>query len=261
MLAPATAALQAAARNSLVVACRSWALRLTRSGSATTTSAVSPTSSSTGTMRSTSTGASDSMPSTAIPAASLVEHVGDPGQLLGQRGGAVADLVGQQDLAARRCPQPVGRHLEAALVGDREPPDLLDGVTPELDPQRMVVGGREHVEDPAAHGELAAPLDHVGARVGRVHQRLDDGLEVGILTSAQRDRGELAQAGDHRLEERPDRHHDHPQRATGALGVRVGEPAEHGQPTRHGVAAGRETLVRERLPRRQDGDRVGVLGA
>ena len=90
---------------------------------------------------------------------------------------ALADRVGQQDLAAGRGPQPVLGDLEAALVGDLEPADLLDRVAPELDADRVVLGGREDVEDAAAHGELAAPLDQVGAGVGRGREVLDDLLE------------------------------------------------------------------------------------
>jgi hypothetical protein len=32
-------------------------------------------------------------------------------------------------------------NLEAALVRNLEPADLLDGVTPELDPERVLLGG------------------------------------------------------------------------------------------------------------------------
>ena len=116
----------------------------------------SGTRSSTGTMRSTSTGASDSMPSTAMPSASLSSMSTAPGSCGDQLGRARAHRVGEQDLAARRRPQAVVGDLQAALVGDGEPADLLDVVAPELDPQRVVLGGREDVEDAAAHRELAA---------------------------------------------------------------------------------------------------------
>ena len=69
--------------------------------------------------------------------------------------------------------RPCSADLQRALVGDREPADLLDRVAPELDPQRVVLGRREDVEDAAADGELAAPLDHVDAGVGGADERLD----------------------------------------------------------------------------------------
>ena len=56
------------------------------------------------------------------------------------------------------------------LVGDREGAQLLDLVAEELDAHGVVGRGREHVEDAAAHGELAAAGDHVDARVGEVDE-------------------------------------------------------------------------------------------
>ena len=80
--------------------------------------------------------------------------------LAAELGGAGAHVVGQQQLAARRRPQPrLGG--DGALVGDGERPDLLDLVTPELHPQRVLLGRREDVDDAAADGELAATLDQV----------------------------------------------------------------------------------------------------
>ena len=46
------------------------------------------------------------------------------------------------------------------------PRDLLDLVAEELDADGVVGGGREHVEDAAAHLELATTGDHVDPRVG-----------------------------------------------------------------------------------------------
>ena len=104
-------------------------------------------------------------------------------------------LVGEQQLAARRRPQAVLGDLEGALVGDLEPADLLDGVAPELDPQRVLLGRREDVEDAAADGELAALLDQVDPGVGRRRQPLDDVVEVDLVAGAQLDRLEVAEAG------------------------------------------------------------------
>ena len=63
----------------------------------------------------------------------LVQHLGQLGVLLGQVAGPGPDVVGQQQFAAGRRPQPVGL-LQGALVGDREGADLLDLVAPELHP-------------------------------------------------------------------------------------------------------------------------------
>ena len=186
----------------------------------------------------------------------LVEHVRGTGQLRDQLERPRAHGVRQQDLAARRRPHAVVGHLEAALVRDGEPADLLDVLAPQLDAQRVVLGRREHVDDPAAHGELAALLHHVDARVRGGDQPLGEVREVDPVPRADRDRLQLAQPVDHRLQQRAHRQHEHADRAGVPLGLRVREPPEHGEPAGHGVAAGREPLVRQRLPRRQHRDVV-----
>jgi hypothetical protein len=93
----------------------------------------------------------------------LLEQVGDARQAVCQSRLPARERVGEQQLAARRCPQARARPPRGALVGDPEPPDLLDRVSPELHAQRVFLGRREDVEDAAADRELAAPLDEVGA--------------------------------------------------------------------------------------------------
>ena len=117
--------------------------------------------------------------------------------------------VGQQQLAARRRPQPVLGDLERALVGDLEVADLLDLVAPELDPQRVLLGRREDVEDAAAHGEVAALLDQLDAGVaGRDQSRDDRRSRSAVVAGAQLDRLQLAEARHLRLQHRAHRRHD-----------------------------------------------------
>ena len=97
--------------------------------------------------------------------------------LLAELGGAAAYGVGEQQLAARRRPELLDL-LQGALVGDREGADLLDVVAPELHPQRVLLGGREDVDDAAADGVLAALLDQVDAGVRRVRQPATEVVEV-----------------------------------------------------------------------------------
>ena len=68
---------------------------------------------------STSAGASDSIPSTAMPSASLSVISASWGCCLAELGGAAAYVVGQQQLAARRRPEPLDL-VQGALVGHRE---------------------------------------------------------------------------------------------------------------------------------------------
>src|SRR5450759_4057222 len=74
-----------------------------------------------------------------------------------QRFGPGPNRRRQQQLPARRRPQAVRGHLQAALVGHLEVPDLLDLLAPELHPQRVLLGGWEDVEDAAADGLWAPP--------------------------------------------------------------------------------------------------------
>ena len=186
----------------------------------------------------------------------LVEQVDRPGQLRDQGGGPLADGRRQQDLPARRCPHPTGAHLETALVRHGEPANLLDLVAPQLDAQRVVLGRREDVKNPAAHRELPATLDHVDPGVRRVHQPTRKIVEVHLVTGRHLDRFEVAEPRDDRLQQSPHRHDEHPDRARRPVRRRMGEPAEHRQAVGHGVGPGRQPLVRERLPRGQHGHLV-----
>ena len=114
----------------------------------------------------------------------LAEHVGQARVIVGQLLGPVPHGGGEQQLAAGRCPQPVGG-LQAPLVGHAELADLLDLVAEELDPQRMLLGGREHVDDAAAHGHLAAALHQVGAGVADLDQAGEHVVEGGGLARPQ----------------------------------------------------------------------------
>ena len=189
-------------------------------------------------MSSTRTGARDSMPSTAMPSAILPSSSPSSGWCLGEGRGPLPYVVGQQQLAAGRRPQAVLGDLQGALVGDLEVADLLDVVAPELHPQRVLLGGREDVQDAAAHGELAALLDqlHAGVRGGR--ERLDDLVQVGGLPGAQRHRLQVAEALDLRLEHGADGRDDDRDRAgRRVVGARVGQAAQHGEAAADGVAA------------------------
>ena len=178
--------------------------------------------------------------------------------LAAELGGPLADLVGEQQLAARRRPEPLDL-LEGALVGDRERADLLDVVAPELHPQRVLLGRREDVDDAAADRELAALLDQVDAGVRRGREPAYDVLERSACRPATSSTGSRsAEPLDLRLEHRADRRDDHLERAVGRVGARVPEPAQHGEPAADRVAARAQPLVRQRLPARVVADQRRV---
>ena len=196
------------------------------------------------------------------PGRELVGDLGELGVLPTELGRAAAYVVGQQELSARWRPQALDptpllqRHR--ALVGHVEAADLLDLVTEELHPQGVLLGGREHIDDAATHGELAALLDQVDAGVRRAGQPTHDVLELDLLTRDQLDRREVRQALDLRLEHRSHGGHDHLQRTVPGLVARMLDPAEHREASADGVAARAEPLVRQRLPRRVEGHRRRV---
>ncbi|MGX1120063.1 hypothetical protein RKD37_005426 [Streptomyces ambofaciens] len=177
---------------------------------------------------------------------------------LGEGCGPLAHVAGEQQLAAGRSPQAVFGDLQGALVGDLEVADLLDVVAPELDPERMLLGRREDVQDAAAHGELAPLLHQLDPCVRRCRQRLDDLLQVGALPGAQGHRLQIAQALDLRLEHGAHGCDDDRDRAgLGVVGAGVGQAPQNGEAAADGVAAGAEPLVREGLPGRVLHDALG----
>ena len=165
---------------------------------------------------------------------------------------------------------PCSADLQGALVGDLERADLLDLVAPELQPQRVLLGRREDVDDAAAHRELTAPLDQVDPRVRRGGQAARRGRRA----VARRPRGlwtgtRSASPRHLRLQHAAHRRDDDPQRAGARLvGVGMDQAAQDGEAAPDGVAARREPLVRQRLPggvlrhqlaRQQAGQRLDEL--
>ena len=185
----------------------------------------------------------------------LVGELDQLGVLLAELPRAAAYVVGEQQLTARRRPEPVHR-LVGALVGDREAADLLDVVAPELHPQRVLLGGREDVDDAASDRELTAPLDQVDPGVRRVGEPLHDVLHRRGLAGHQLDGLQVAQPLDLRLQHGAHRGDDHLERAVVRVGVR--QPPQHRQPAADGVAARAEPLVGQRLPGRVERDGVRV---
>ncbi len=181
------------------------------------------------------------MPSTVIPSAILPRISETPGCLAASSlARARTDGVSsssRQGGAHRPCSACAGR----ALVGDLEDADLLDGVAEELDPQRVLLGRREHVEQPAAHRELAALGDHLDAGVADVDEPRDHVLRVGVVADGEPDGHQVAEPADDRLQHGADRRHDDLERARRAVSppaARVREAAQHRDPLPDRVRAG-----------------------
>ena len=198
------------------------------------------------------------MPSTAMP---LGQLLGD----LGQLGVRLAELLGARPRTSSvsSSSRQGGAHsrldgLQGALVGDREGADLLDVVAPELDPERVLLGRREDVDDAAADRELAALLDQVDPGVRRLGQPPYDVVEVDLVADGELDRLQVGQPLDLRLQHGAHRGHDDLERPV--AGSSPGWASRRSTASRRPTVSlrGDEPLVRQGLPRREVGDVVRV---
>ena len=129
-------------------------------------------------------------------------------------------------------------HLEAALIGDLEPAHVLDGVAPELHADRVFLGRREHVEDAAAYGELAAALDHVDPAVRNVREASYDVVEIGLVAGLQPDGLQVTEVGHLWLQHAAHRSNDDANTAgRGVAVVGVTQPAQDGEAASDRVGA------------------------
>ena len=90
----------------------------------------------------------------------------------------------------------------------REPAQRLDLDVEQVDADRPVLGGRVHVQDAAAHGELTAVLDLVDALVPGRDEIARDLVEVDEVADAQRHRARAQLGVGHLLAQRDGGHHD-----------------------------------------------------
>ena len=182
----------------------------------------------------------------------LAEHPRDVRELVLHLPRPGAHGVGEQQLSARGEVDGVDRLVEGALVGDAEGADLVDLVAEEVDAQRVRRFGREHVEDAAAHGELAAPGDHVDALVGELDEPRGDAIEVvAAAAGGEADARGPVEARDERLQGGAHRGEEHERGLVLGLARRIPplpQRAHRGEPLAGGVGARAEALVWESLP-------------
>ena len=112
------------------------------------------------------------------------------------------ELGGRGQLDRLRVPQ-------GALREGREPADLLDLVAEELQPGGALLGGGEHVEDPAADRELPPLLDLIDALIASLDELRADVREVDGLTACEREPSRAQGCVRHRLGEGDRARHDH----------------------------------------------------
>ena len=122
----------------------------------------------------------------------LLAHVREHRHTLGEAPGPLANRGREEQFTHRRREHAVGREFQRPLVSHGEGANLLDGVTPELDSERVLLGRREHVENPTTHGELTTPLDKVDSVVAHVDKVLNRLGEVGGRVDCQPHRLDVA---------------------------------------------------------------------
>ena len=80
--------------------------------------------------------------------------------------------------------------------------------------------------------------------------------KASLVADGQREGFGKTEPRGHRLQQRADRGDHHLQRRAQPAVLRVGQPAQQHHPGADGVDAGREPLMRQRLPRREHRDRI-----
>ena len=211
------------------------------------------------TRSSTSTGASASMPSTGVPSAiwsqmSSSSGCVSPGPRRGPRTSG-----GEQQLAARRRPQPVlGRPR-----GERWSATLNQRTSSTVSPQNSTrtgcssVGGKTSTMPPRTANSPRFSTRSTRAYARSTSRRTTSSGSTSWPCRARPARGRRARAPAAAAASGRGRRRRH--RAGGrVVGRRVGEPAQHREPPPDGVGARREPLVRQRLPRGEQRDPVAV---
>ncbi len=156
-----------------------------------------------------------------------------PGLRRHQRLGALPDLVGRQQLAARE-------DLDAlevdrrALVGDRELGEPVDLVAPQVDAHRRVGDRREDVDDRSTHRDLATVLHLVLPPVPAGDEQLDGLVQVEHRARRDHQRLDVLHVRSQALDECPRRRDDH---VGGAIGIPKPPHGAHPPPHRLGGRA------------------------
>ena len=159
-----------------------------------------------------------------------------------EMGGAFADVVGRHQLAGREDDDLV-EVVDRSLVVDAEAGETVDLVAPQVDADRRIGGRREHVDDGAAAGELAAVLDEFLAPVAELDQLAAERVGVDFAAGPHDDRLGRGRFRAELLEQRPHTGDDDGRTALG-----IAQAPEDVEPLAHRLHARADTLERQRLP-------------
>ncbi len=165
----------------------------------------------------------------------------------------LAHRIRQQQLSARLNFDRRDLRIERALIRNGKVAQLLKLIAEEVGAHRMVVRRREHIEDAAAHRELAAAGDHVHARVGEGDELPGKFVQVVAATAlGERDRFEHGEPRREGLEcGAHARDHDDRMLVLRLVDLPLVQAPQRPHSLAHGFRARAQALVRERLPGRE----------
>ena len=146
--------------------------------------------------------------------ADLLEHCRVFGQFGEQLSGTRPNIVGEQQLPGRGDLDLLHRLADRALVRDREVTHVVNLITEKVNAHGVVERRHEDIDDAAPHGELTAPRHHVDARVGHLHEPLEDLVER-VIIAPERELQHVCHGSvwRNRLQHGPRRRHDDEGRA------------------------------------------------
>ena len=74
------------------------------------------------------------------------------------------------------------------MIGDREVPDFLDVVSPELDADGVLLTRRKDVHDASAHRDLSTSLDEIDALIPESDEGFDAHHQIDVVTGSHANR-------------------------------------------------------------------------
>ncbi len=183
--------------------------------------------------------------------ADLGEHRREARELVFHLAGPLPHVLAEQQLTARRQRDGGDRIRQRPLVRYRERADLIHLVAEEVHAVGVLGGGREHIEDAAAHGELAAPRHHVDARIREVDELQRESRQVEAAgPHRELDRRIVREIVGEGLQSRAHGRHDD-DRPGAVTRIPLRQPAERGEPLADDLGARAQAFVGKRLPRRE----------
>ena len=138
------------------------------------------------------------------------------------------------------------------MIGDREVPNFLDVVPPELDADGVLLTRRKDVHDASAHRDLSTSLDEIDALIPEFDKTFHARRQIDAVTGSHANWGGLDHRGRDWLNDGPNGRHDYVDgQQQRVLRIRVGDSAQQvGSPPDRVEGRG-QSFVREGLPRRE----------